>query len=315
MTRLPFSYNEACRVVSEAVGQWDEIGVMNATLATAKRPAARYKTTEKIVTLYDQQYRAVVVYSTAHDKRRLKRIDREIRKSEQTLLKTLADETKREFFCRPDAEAAASRLHESGTDLHRIEALVTTKFRYARGRPPKNGPKKVVSVRYGIDAQIVERTERIERKRDESGCFVLLTNVPRDGDKAETGAELLRAYKDQHGIERNFAFMKDPLIVNDLFLKKTERVEVLGTVLLIALLIWNLIEHVLRQYVAEHNATLPGWDNKPTTRPTTFMMSTKFIGLQFVKMGRLRRLAQPLDDVQRTYLTALNLSERALVTP
>ena len=98
-------------------------------------------------------------------------------------------------------------------------------------------------------------------------------------------------------------------------MKKTERVEVLGTVILIALLIWNLIEHVLRQYVAEHNATFPGWDNKPTTRPTTFMMSTKFIGLQFVKMRGLRRLARPLNDVQRIYLTALNLSERALVMP
>jgi len=317
VTRLPFSYNEACRVVSEAVaeGQWEEVGVLNVTPATVKRPAARYRTTEKSVTLYDRQYRAVVVHSTAHDKRRLKRIDREIGKSKQMLLKTLADKTKHEFFCRPDAEAAASRLSEDGTDLHRIEAVVTTKFRYARGRPPKNKPKKVTSVRYVIDARVVERTEQIKRKRDESGCFVLLTNVPREGDNAEAGAELLRAYKDQHGIERNYAFMKDPLIVNDLFLKKPRRVEVLGTVLLIALLIRNLIEHVLRQYVAEHNATVPGWDNKPPTRPTTFMMSTKFIGLQFVKMGGLRWLAQPLDDVQRIYLNALSLSERALIMP
>jgi hypothetical protein len=59
----------------------------------------------------------------------------------------------------------------------------------------------------------------------------------------------------------------------------------------------------------------PGWDNKSTTRPTTFMMSTKFIGLQFVKMGGLRRLARPLNDVQRINLTALYLSERALVMP
>jgi len=33
--------------------------------------------------------------------------------------------------------------------------------------------------------------------------------------------DILKIYKEQHGIEKNFGFLKDPLIVNDLFLKKT----------------------------------------------------------------------------------------------
>jgi hypothetical protein len=84
VTRLPFNYNEASRAVSEAVGegQWNQVGVLNQTPTTAKRPAAHYSTTEKTVTLYDKQYRAVVVHSTAHDRRPLKRIDCEIRQSE-----------------------------------------------------------------------------------------------------------------------------------------------------------------------------------------------------------------------------------------
>jgi transposase len=32
---------------------------------------------------------------------------------------------------------------------------------------------------------------------------------------AETGAGLLHVYKEQYGIEKNFSFLKDPLIVND----------------------------------------------------------------------------------------------------
>ena len=91
---------------------------------------------------------------------------------------------------------------------------------------------------------------------------------------AETGAELLQAYKEQYGIEKNFSFLKDPLIVNDIFLKKPERIEVLGTILLISLMIWNLIEHTLRLHIKECEVSLPGWDKKPTKRPTTFMMST-----------------------------------------
>ncbi len=204
-------------------------------------------------------------------------------------------------------------MQQSETELHSISVTVEEKINYARGRPPKNGIRKVASVRYILKAQAEEKTEEIEKKRDQAGCFVLLTNVPRQGDMSETGTELLHAYKEQHGIERNFSFLKDPLIVNALFLKKPERIEVLGAILLMALLIWNLIEHCLRQHIRECSATLPGWDKKPTRRPTAFMMSTKFIGLMIVKMAGVRRLASPFTDVQNQYLTALNLSKEDLL--
>ncbi len=317
VTRLPFSYNETSRVVTEAVkqGAWEQIGTLNQTPSTEKRPPAQYRIAEKTVTLYGQTYRAVVVHSTAHDKRRLKRIEREIRQSESALRKLLAEQTKPEYFCLADAQAAASRLQQCGTELHRIDTSVTEKPRYSRGRPQKNAPRKIASLRYLLDASVVENTDQIQRKREEAGCFVLLTNVPLQDQTAQNGADLLRAYKDQHGIEHNYSFLKDPLIVNDTFLKKPERIEVLGAILLMALLVWNLIEHVLRQYVAQRDVQLPGWDNKPTRRPTAFMMSTKFLGLQTVRAGDLCRLAKPLTPVQRRFLEALGLTESHLLMP
>jgi transposase len=257
----------------------------------------------------------VVVHSTAHDRRRLKRIEREIRQSENALQKRIAEESKREYFCMADAQAAASRLQQFGTQLHRIETSLAEKLRYARGRPKKNAPRKIASVRYLVTGSVLENTEQIERKREEAGCFVLLTNVPLQGETAKSGAELLRAYKDQQGIEHNYSFLKDPLIVNDIFLKKPERIEVLGAILLMALLIWNLIEHVLRQYVAQRDVELPGWDNKSTRRPTAFMMSTKFLGLQTVRVGARCRLAMPLTPVQHLFLEALGLAEGHLLMP
>jgi len=315
LTRLPFSYNEANRVVSEAVSDdnWQELDELNETPTTVKRPAAIYKITEKSVRLYEREYRAIVIHSSAHDKRRTKRIEREIKSSEQKLLQTIAKEVKQEFYCRADAEAAASRLCESETNLHSIIASVEEKKHYGRGRPPRNGERKVISIRYIITAHLEEKSDMITQKRDESGCFVLLTNVPTQGEMAETGGELLRAYKEQNGIERNFSFLKDPLIVNDLFLKKPERIEVLGAVLLMALLIWNLIEHNLRLYISETETTLPGWDKKQTNRPTSFMMSTKFMGLTLVRIDGKCKFSSPLTDTQHRYLTALRLSENDLL--
>lgn len=315
LTRLPFSYNEANRVVSEAIREdnWQEVGSLNETPTTAKRPATIYKVIEKNVQLYEQEYRAVVVHSSAHDKRRTKRIEREIKSSAKMLMQTITREVKQDFYCRADAEIAASRLCESGTELHSIIASVEEKKYYGRGRPLKTGERMVISVRYVITAHIEERTDQIMQKREEAGCFVLLTNVPTQGEMAETGEELLQAYKEQNGIERNFSFLKDPLIVNDLFLKKPERIEVLGAVLLMALLIWNLIEHSLRRHITENKTTLPGWDKKKTRNPTAFMMSTKFMGLTLVRVAGICKFTSPLTDTQRRYLTALRLSENDLL--
>ncbi len=317
VTRLPFSYNEASRVVAESVAEdcWEQVGAISEAPFTSKRPSAHYRLAEKSVTLYGHQYRAVVVHSSAHDKRRQKRIEREIQKSETTLRKLLADETTRKYFCRADAEQAALRVRESVTQLHYIETSVCEKVRYGRGRPKNDQSRNIASEHYFLDAKVQPNLEHIEQKRKEAGCFVLLCNVPLEGDAAQTGVDLLRAYKEQYGIERNFSFLKDPLIVNDMFLKKPERIEVLGAIILMALLIWNLIEHVLRQHVLENDVELPGWDNKKTRRPTAFMMSTMFSGLQIVRFGAICRLAMPLTDIQCQYLQALGLKQQHILSP
>jgi transposase len=115
-------------------------------------------------------------------------------------------------------------------------------------------------------------------------------------------------YKEQHGVEQNYGFLKDAVIVNSLFLKKPERIEALGLVLLLALLIWRLMERSMRDYVNTTSTTLTGWDKKETERPTALMMMTKFAGVIVLKMDQQRQLARPLSGVQQQYLTALGIS-------
>ena len=97
------------------------------------------------------------------------------------------------------------------------------------------------------------------------------------------------------------------MLVNSLFLKKPERIEALGLVLLLALLIWRLMERAMRTHVHTTSTPLTGWDKKVTERPTSFMMVTKFAGVMVVKLGHQRQLARPLSVVQQQYLTALNV--------
>ena len=51
----------------------------------------------------------------------------------------------------------------------------------------------------------------------------------------------------QGSIERRFAFMKDPEIVDSFFVKKPERVEALGYVLLMVCLLFSVLERRVRQ--------------------------------------------------------------------
>ena len=81
LTRLPATYKECSRAISEAVfaDDWIDLGQLNQTPSTTKRPAAVYRGFETTVELYDETYRAIVVHSSAHDKRRHKRIDLKLR--------------------------------------------------------------------------------------------------------------------------------------------------------------------------------------------------------------------------------------------
>jgi transposase len=309
ITRLPATYSECGRVIAEAVAHnaWEEVGVLAQTLPTKHRPGTFYKVAEKRVTLYGQVYRAVVVHSSSQDQRRQKALARELQVSAATLEATVREVAQQEYFCQGDAEAAAAKLRALQSAYHGVEVVVEERPQYGPGRPSSKGPRAVKALRYGLQVTLHERTELIARKMQEAGCFVLLTNVPPQGEMAHSAGEVLRAYKEQHGVEQNFAFLKDPVIVNSLFLKKPERIEALGLILLLALLLWRLVERALRMHVETTGHTLTGWDKKETLKPTAFMLMTKFTAVLVLKVGSHRQLAQPLSVVQQAYLSALGV--------
>ena len=257
----------------------------------------------------------MVVHSSSQDQRRQQALARELQASAATLEATVREATHQEYFCRADAEAAAAKLRAQQSAYHRVEVMVEEHPKYGPGRPSHKQPRVVKALRYSLKVTLHEQAEVIARKVQETGCFVLLTNVPTEGEMAHRAGEVLRAYKEQHGVEQNFAFLKDPVIVNSLFLKKPERIEALGLVLLLALLLWRLVERALRVHVETTGSTLTGWDKKATQKPTAFMRMTKFAAVMVVKVGGQRQLAQPLSAVQHAYLSALGVPATSFTLP
>src|SRR5499433_2046556 len=109
ISRLPATYNACGRLIAEAVAHntWQEVGVLAHTKPTKHRPVTSYKASEGEVTLYGTTDRAVVVHSSAHDKRRQQRLTRDIQAAQSTLHTAACLAEQREYFCRADAEAAA----------------------------------------------------------------------------------------------------------------------------------------------------------------------------------------------------------------
>lgn len=315
VSRLPMTYNECHHAIEQAIeaDAWQEIGVISDEPETKNRKPASYRCFETVVTLYGITYRALVVHSDAFDERRQKKVDKRIVNEREELSKLKKGLEKIEYACLPDAEAAMKRI--SPAQFHQLTIAIQPRPQYHKGRPRADGTRKLKSMKYRLNIAIEPNQEALDRLRQEAGCFVLISNTLAEGTDSVSCRELLNIYKDQHMVERNFGFLKDPVFVNALFLKSPRRIEALGLVLVLALMIWRLMERTMRLNLRATDSTITGWEKRQTSRPTSLMLTTKFVGIFVLVSSAQRRLAQPLNPTQVRYLEILELTPEIFLNP
>jgi transposase len=172
LSRLPATYNECARIIAEAVAndRWIEIGPLAEEHDRPKRPIAHYRAYDGTVELYGKTYRVIVVHSSAHDKRRHKRIDRMLKKDRKQLEADVKAATSTAYYCREDAETAGEKLiHKSRSGYHRLQIDVEKVAKYGRGRPAAGKPRKVLRYEYHLTATITEAPEKVTPLREEAG--------------------------------------------------------------------------------------------------------------------------------------------------
>jgi transposase len=221
------------------------------------------------------------------------------------------------FYCRADAEAAAERIIKTAANSYRkLQYDIKEVAKYRKGRPAKGKARTPIGFEYFLNVEINIDADAVVPLRLEAGCFALLTNLIGKQEQVQWPVlTLLELYKNQSGIEQNFGFLKAPVIVNSIFLKKPSRIDVLGLALIIALLIWRLMERCMRLHLEKTNSEITGWKNRQTTRPTSLMMTTKFLSILVARSGKQRQLVKPLKPVQLEFLQALGVSTKAFINP
>ena len=317
ITRFPATESACGRIIAEPVARnhWEEVGGRAPTQPTKHRPGTCSTVAEGSVTFYGQPYRAVVVHSSSQDQRRQQHLARERHASSATLEATAREAARQEYCCHADAEAAAAQLRALQRAYHGVTGDVEEPPTYGPGRPSATQPRVVKALRDGLHVTRHERSEVMARTRQEAGCFVLLTHGPTVGEMAPRATAVLQAYQEQQGIEQNSGFLQAPLIVKSLLLNQPERIEALGLVFWLALLLWRRVESTLRGHGEPPETPWPGWDKKATQQPTACMMMTKFAAVPVLTGGCQRQLVHPLSPVQQHYLRARGVPAMYFTAP
>jgi len=246
LSRLPETFN-ACGEAKAAAwddGVWTILGQLS-----PRRGAAEYFSSEQKATIEGEEYRLVVYHSSHLDKLKAKSLERELTARRETLEKEAVALAKLSFACVVDAQAAADAwLKKHAGALHPLTAVVQEvqekQKQGHRGRPHKGEEPSYETV-YRLRPEVgVPTMEQIAAEHKRRSTFVLITPLP----AAEFPARrLLEEYKNQTSVEKRFQFLKDPAFVDAFFLHKPERIEALGYVLLLACLVFSLLERRVRR--------------------------------------------------------------------
>jgi transposase len=232
------------------------------------------------LTLGQGEERWLVVRTRAGEEQAQTRLTRQVAQQQEQWQRRLWHLGHQDFACQADAEAALARLCQ---DKARPVWLAVTgqavaQRHYARrGRPRRAAaPDAVV---WHVEATVQVAPAALAREARRQACFIVGTNVLAAAELPDE--ETLTIYtQDQGGVERGFAFLKDPLfLASSVFLKKPARIVALSFIMVLCLLVYRLAEHRLRQQLAATGQTVPNQLQQPTQRPTLRWIFQCFEGI------------------------------------
>lgn len=223
ISRLPAIYDLVEELTLKAFADDNWLNLGQPAAGSAK---VNYRLTEYCEQLLCQRYRFLVVHSSQLDKRKLKKLDNQVKREQKALEKESASLYAKQFACRPDAEAALQyfiKEHKGG--LFKVTGSVNLieipKKRLKPGRPARD-EQRIYHSFYQVTVTITLDQHHYDMLKERLNCFVLITNHPDLGPK-----EILNKYRNQSVVENRFKFIKDPIFIGPLNIKRKDRLEAL----------------------------------------------------------------------------------------
>lgn len=145
-------------------------------------------------------------------------LQQKLKKEFETIKKELIKLERQEYHCEEDARQAISTWSKQWKWHSITVSQIIQQKKYAQsGRPKANEqPEITYTIQAKVDVQQASYDAEIFRR----SLYILATN--QTVNNVQEDAELLKAYKEQHSVERGFLFIKDSNIVaSSFFCKKT----------------------------------------------------------------------------------------------
>ncbi|GHO44321.1 IS1634 family transposase [Ktedonospora formicarum] len=224
--------------------------------------------------------RWIIVRSDAGIKRALQTARKQADKQLEMWSKKVWHVSTKAFACREDAQQAWEQsLKGLPQWLDASMELKSQAVFEGRGRPARNAQPS--GVRWSVTPQVLLNESKLLAFAQRKACFVIASNVV---DEAEISNDaLINLYLEQGSVERGFRFLKDPLfLASSVFVKKPERIVALSLIMVLALLVYRLAEHRLREQLEATGQTIPNQVNKPTARPTMRWVFQCFEGVELL---------------------------------
>lgn len=235
-----------------------------------------YRVQEHAATYYGQEVRLIVVESSTLDKKKRHTLEKKKEQEFKQLQIQQKSFEDRVFHCEEDAKEALDKwLQKKKWQYHQVHPKMERRqtLKRKRGRPKKEEvPEETVTFHIQL---VVTLDEAIyEEACRKASRFVLVTTIPDDYQGNEIDAqEVLRLYKGQAHVEMTFSFLKDPYFVDEIYLKKPTRVNVLAYLFLFALLVYKVFQRRIRQHVTEETP-LMGAAKRKLVQPTVKLFSS-----------------------------------------
>jgi transposase len=267
ISRLPetFSIAEELKTLAFKDGDFKEIGKISES-----KNSSEYKIKSYIKGLDGISYRFIVVHSSALESKKTITKERNIVKEKSRLTKKSETLSKKAFACEEDANRALSEFTESikksgfeyAIEIKEVSETVYNK----KGRPKKDEIGTNIS-NFHVDCLIKDYDQNeYENLLKKDSTFILITSVL--DETQYTDIEILEEYKHQNSIEEAFRFLKNPVYMGPVYLKNKERVESLGYVFILVLLIASYLEYRVRKSLKDKNEYVLDPGNKKNYRPS-----------------------------------------------
>ena len=265
LCRVPERSKEAKKFVRTKVDQSNWVDLENG-----------YKIYTEEKNLGGVKQRWALVFSEKAYQKETKTLAKKIDKELENVNKKLRKLSRKEFSCKIDAKKAlkafSKELKYHAVEKYEIDII---KHYAKQGRPSKiDKPEKA----YCVIATLIQNDKSIEKLKAKQGRFIVATNEL-DEHKLKD-EEILSTYKEQYKIEHGFRFLKaNALEVSSVFLKKPERINALMMIMVFCLMIYGLVQHMLRKSLAQSSDTIPNQLGKPTAKPTGQWIFRLFQGI------------------------------------